>query len=97
MTRYEFVFLLNDEEEIKNIKDIVKSISGKLLEEKKWGKKALAYPIAKNNSADFYEWFLEMGEESIADFKRKSTLLQEYFQWRYYENLTNFSVFEESN
>ncbi len=81
MTRYEFVFLLNDEEEIKNIKDIVKSISGKLLEEKKWGKKALAYPIAKNNSADFYEWFLEMGEESIADFKRKLNLNEKLIRY----------------
>lgn len=71
MTRYEFVFLLNDEEEVKNIKDMVKSTSGKLLEEKNWGKKTLAYPIAKSSNASFYEWVLEMGTEAVADFKKK--------------------------
>lgn len=71
MNRYEFVFLLNDEEEIKNLKELVKSTSGKLLEEKNLGKKTLAYPIAKNSSANFYEWLLEMGTEAIGDFKKK--------------------------
>lgn len=71
MNRYEFVFLLNDEEELKNIKELVKSASGKLLEEKSWGKKTLAYPVKKNSSANFFEWILEMENVAIADFKKK--------------------------
>ncbi len=71
MSQYEFVFLLADEEELKNIKEMVNSTSGKLLEEKKWGKKTLAYPIKKNASLNFFEWLLEMDAGSLADFKKK--------------------------
>ena len=71
MNRYEFVFLLNDEEELKNIKEMVKSASGKLLEEKSWGKKTLSYPIKKNSSANFFEWILEMENAAVADLRKK--------------------------
>lgn len=71
MNRYEFVFLLNDEEELKNIKELVKSASGKLLDEKSWGKKTLSYPIKKNSSANFFEWILEMENAAVADLRKK--------------------------
>lgn len=71
MSQYDFVFLLNDEEEVKNIKEMVKSASGKLLEEKNWGKKTLSYPIKKNTSANFYDWVLEIEAAAVADFKKK--------------------------
>jgi small subunit ribosomal protein S6 len=71
MNRYDFVFLLNDEEELKNIKEAVRSTSGKLVEEKSWGKKNLAYPIKKNTSAGFFEWALEMETAALAEFKKK--------------------------
>lgn len=71
MSRYELVFLLANEEELKNIKDMLKAASGKLLEEKKWGEKSLAYPIKKASSANFFEWVLEMETGALADFKKK--------------------------
>lgn len=71
MSQYDFVFLLNDEEEVKIIKEMVKSVSGKLLEEKNWGKKTLSYPIKKNTSANFYDWVLEIETAAVADFKKK--------------------------
>lgn len=71
MNRYEFVFLLNDEEELKNIKELVKSASGKLIDEKSWGKKTLSYTIKKNSSANFFEWILEMENAAVADLRKK--------------------------
>lgn len=71
MSRYELIFLLANEEELNNIKDMLKTASGKLLEEKKWGERGLAYPIKKANSANFFEWVLELETEALADFKKK--------------------------
>lgn len=71
MPQYELVLLLDEEEEIKNIKELLKSLSGKLLEEKPWGKKTLSYAIKKNTSAYFYEWKAELEQKKISEFKRK--------------------------
>lgn len=71
MTKYDFVFLLNEEEELKNIKGLLKSFSGKITDEKLWGQKTLAYPVKKQGTAKFYEWKLEIGPESVSEFKRK--------------------------
>lgn len=65
------VFLLPDEEELKTLKELVKSASGKVLEEKKWGKKTLAYPIKKSNTANFFEWKLEIDGKGLSDLKKK--------------------------
>ncbi len=69
--QYEFVFLLNDEEELNTIKDLFKAASGKLLGEKTWGKKTLAYSIKKNKTATFYEWQFEIDPKQLIDFKKK--------------------------
>ncbi len=69
--QYEFVFLLNEEEELKKIKELVSGVSGKLLKENSLGKKQLAYKIKKNSSANMYEWELEMEANKIGDFKKK--------------------------
>lgn len=71
MTQYEFTFLLNEETELKEIKDLVKATEGKLIKDESWGKKALAYPIKKQTSAVYYNWIVEMDEKKAAEFKRK--------------------------
>ncbi|MBI2051614.1 30S ribosomal protein S6 [Candidatus Roizmanbacteria bacterium] len=71
MSQYEFIFLLNEKEELKKLKELIVSISGKLTEEKSWGKKTLSYSIKKNSSADFYEWKLELTPSKISELKKK--------------------------
>ncbi len=70
MSEYEFVFLLNAKEELKTLKALVSSLSGKVLEEKTLGKKNLAYPIKKQTSADFYEWRLQLSKDKLSEFKK---------------------------
>ena len=71
MNQYEFVFLLNEKEELKNLKSLIASLAGKVLEEKSLGKKTLAYPINKQTAADFYEWKLELEPKTLNEFKKK--------------------------
>lgn len=71
MSQYEFVFLLNEKDELKNLKDFIVSFSGKVVEEKTLGKKNLAYPIKKQSSADFYEWKIQLNQDKLNEFKKK--------------------------
>lgn len=71
MTSYELIFLLNEEEESKKIKEAITSSSGKVAEEKTWGKKPLAYPIKKQDSAYFYEWRVDLKAEKLDELKKK--------------------------
>ncbi len=71
MSEYEFVFLLNEKEELKKLKEFVTSLSGKVTEEKVLGQKNLAYPIKKQTSADFYEWRVQLQEDKLTEFKKK--------------------------
>ena len=71
MGKYHFVFLLNEEVELKNIKELVKSYAGKVVKEEAWGQKTLAYPIKKQLSANFYDWQIELGQKDVSEFKRK--------------------------
>ncbi len=71
MTKYEFTFLLNEEAQIKPIKDLVTALSGKITKEDAWGQKHLAYPINKKGTAYYYSWQLELNQTSIAEFKQK--------------------------
>jgi len=71
MAQYELTFLLQTEEEVKPIKELLESLSGKIIKEEKWGKKTLSYPIAKNLSALFYNWQFEIEEKNVSEFKKK--------------------------
>ena len=71
MTKYNFVFLLNEADELKNIRDLIKSFGGKIEKDETWGQKSLAYPVKKQSSAHFYDWQLEIEGKNISEFKKK--------------------------
>lgn len=71
MRQYETVFLISpnlEEEEttkiIAQISGIISKEKGKLIQEDRWGKKRLAYPIKKFEEA-FYVFFLYEGDSNI--------------------------------
>lgn len=68
---YELTFLLNVEEELIKIKELIESLSGKIISEEKWGKKTLSYPIKKNTSANFYNWVVEIDKKNVQEFRKK--------------------------
>ncbi len=71
MAVYELTFLLNEEAELKSIEELIQSLSGKIINKEKWGKKTLSYPIKKTNSAVFYIWKFEINPEKLTELKRK--------------------------
>ncbi len=71
MNKYEFTFLLNQEEELAKIKELIASLKGKIISEEKWGKKTLSYKIKKNSSANFYHWLIEIAPNQMKEFKKK--------------------------
>lgn len=70
LRKYNFTFLLNEEKEIKKLKELMTSFKIKLVKEEDWGEKTLAYPIKKNKTAHFYHWLLEINPEILKDFKK---------------------------
>ena len=71
MTQYELTFLLNEEAELKNLKELVSSLKGKVTKEDKWGERQLAFPIKKLDKAVFYNWQLSLEPDQLAELKKK--------------------------
>lgn len=69
--KYELTFLTKEETELKNIKELIESLKGKVTKEEKWGEKTLAYSIKKNHTALFYIFQLEIDKKNIAELKKK--------------------------
>jgi ribosomal protein S6 len=69
--KYELTFLLNEEKELTVLKELLKSLDAKLVEESAWGKKNLVYPIKKHTNASFYHWKLEIEKKRVAELRKK--------------------------
>jgi small subunit ribosomal protein S6 len=69
--KYELTFLLNDKEELKNIKGLVSTLKGKVEKEDDWGEKTLAYPIKNNRTAHFYNYTVTMEKGQVTEFKKR--------------------------
>jgi len=67
---YELTFLLKEEAELKNIKELVE-LFGKIIKEERWGEKTLVYPIKKNSHAYFYNFFIEIEKTKITELRKK--------------------------
>ncbi len=73
MSTYELTFLLNEETELNALRQLFKAIGAKIISEEKWGKKTLAYPIKKNQAADFYQWIFEIETDKVNTLRQKLT------------------------
>ena len=71
MASYELTILLNDDSELKTIKELIESLSGKIKKEDKWGEKTLAYPIKKQRTAHFFNWSFDMDKSKVTEFRKK--------------------------
>lgn len=73
MSTYDFVFLLNQEEELGNLKSLITSLEGSVENEKAHGKKSLAYPIKGVSDASLYEWTVRLSKKAVVELKKKLT------------------------
>lgn len=78
MHKYELAVLYHPDLEVdlekgeQRVKKIVTDNNGKVVESDNWGKRKLAYPIAKNESAVYVFYIVELPAESVG--KIESTL-----------------------
>ncbi len=79
--KYELTFLTKEEAELKNIKEIVESLSGKITKEEKWGEKTLAYTIKKNHTALFFNFKIEIDKKSVLELKNKFNLNEKILRY----------------
>ena len=78
--RYEFVFLTRPGLKKKELTELfsalegeIKKTGGKVEDKEDWGKKELAYPIAKETEASFWVWWLSF--EDNVDLSPINTFL----------------------
>jgi small subunit ribosomal protein S6 len=71
MFQYELTFLLNEEAELKTIKELITGLEGTVTKEEKWGEKQLSYPIKGLSKAHFYNWSLEMPKTKVMELRKK--------------------------
>lgn len=71
MSKYDLTFLLNEESELKTLKELVASLDCKVVKEEKWGEKTLAYPIKGLLKAVYYQWHLEMPKTNAMELRKK--------------------------
>jgi len=71
MTQYELTFLLNEEAELKTLKDLVTSLDGKISKEEKWGERTLAYRIKGLYKANYYQWHLDMPKSNAMELRKR--------------------------
>ncbi len=69
--KYELTFLVNEKEELKNIKDLITAQKGKIVKEEDWGEKTLSFAIKNNGKAHFYNYVLEMEKSQVLELKKK--------------------------
>lgn len=84
MNTYELTLLFIEDKEQKDKKRILKLVedfvaknNGKVVKQEDWGVKELAYPIKKNNSAEYLHYVLELEPKHQPELDR-SLRLDEY-------------------
>jgi len=71
MSKYDLTFLLNEETELKTLKELALSLDCKIVKEEKWGEKPLAYPIKGLTKAVYYQWHLEMPKTNAMELRKR--------------------------
>ncbi len=64
-------FLVADEKDKKQMDDLLKSFKAKVLNEVKWGKRKLAYPIRRLDSAYYFTYNLDIDPAVIQNLRTK--------------------------
>lgn len=79
--KYELTFVLPEKEEVKSVKDILLSEKAKIEKEEEWGKKTLAYPIKKHESAFYFLWSIDIDDKRVGELKKKLTFNEKLLRY----------------
>ncbi len=71
MSSFEFTFLAKEESDAQKVEAILTSFEGKKTKETSWGKRFLAYPINKNEEAEYVTWHIDIEPKNVIAFRQK--------------------------
>ena len=81
MNKYEIMFIVKttmDEAQVKasseNMKKIISTEKGKVVDFKEMGQRHLAYPIKKEINGYYYVMTVELSKEGVKEFDRRASL-----------------------
>ena len=74
MNKYEIMFIVKSTMESADVKKLVESLKGKVVEYKELGSKKLAYPINKELNGYYFVMQVEADKDIINEFDRKIRL-----------------------
>lgn len=69
--KYELTLLLEKEADLKNIKEIITLLQGKIEKEESWGEKLLAYKIGKHRKALYFHLIISIERKNLKELKQK--------------------------
>lgn len=69
--KYELTLLLEKEADLKNIKEIITLLQGKIEKEESWGEKLLAYKIGKHRKAFYFHLIISIERKNLKELKQK--------------------------
>ncbi len=69
--KYELTFLLNEKDELKNLKDLVAANGGVIEKDEDWGERTLSYPIKNNAKAHFYNFVINIDKNKVPELRKK--------------------------
>ncbi|OGK15404.1 30S ribosomal protein S6 [Candidatus Roizmanbacteria bacterium RIFCSPHIGHO2_01_FULL_39_12b] len=69
--KYQFVFILqdNDEAKLKQVEEIIEKHSGKVEKKDTWGKKTFAYLINKQLAGHYFDWIVSTPGANVKELK----------------------------
>jgi small subunit ribosomal protein S6 len=81
---YELVFIVHPEVDgddftavVERVEELIKRYGGKVVEQKIWGLRQLAYPIKKQWEGQYVLMRLELEPQGVAQLEREFTLLEQ--------------------
>lgn len=84
MREYELVFIVHpevDEDDftavVERVEELIKRYDGKVVEQKIWGLRKLAYPIKKLWEGQYVLMRIELEPQGVAQLEREFTLLEQ--------------------
>ena len=101
MRNYEFIFILKpeldekkQEEKTAQIEKLISGFGGKTKKKDVWGKKELAYPIAKCKKGIYIKFNFSFPEEKVKELEEKIKLEQEIIRYLLVREAENGKIFK---
>ena len=101
MRTYELIFILKpkldkkeQKEKTAQIEKLISRFGGKIKKKEVWGKKDLAYPIAKCKKGIYIKFNFSFPEEKVKELEEKIKLKQEIIRYLLVKETENGKIFK---